>query len=138
MSARKRSSTNSLNRQLLNEFCGTVYTLDLIGGRWKMLILYKLEIGRKRFSELRNELPNITERMLTLQLKELEKAQLITRNVYAEVPVRVEYALTESAKDLSPVWHAMEAWGDSHRQNLDGGELLNETDATVLAGAAKK
>ncbi|SFE07281.1 transcriptional regulator, HxlR family [Chitinophaga sp. CF118] len=118
MSRRKENSTNSLNRQLLNDFCGVVYALDLIGGRWKMLILYKLGMGRKRFSELRKELPNVTERMLTLQLKELEKNHLIVRTVYPEVPVRVEYELTESAKVLSPIWHAMESWGETHRENF--------------------
>lgn len=115
MSNRKENSTNSLNRQVLNAFCGVVYTLDLIGGRWKMLILYKLGSGRKRFSELRKHLPNISERMLTLQLKELEKDHLIVRTVYPEVPVRVEYELTEQARVLSPIWQEMEKWGDAHR-----------------------
>jgi DNA-binding HxlR family transcriptional regulator len=116
MSKRKETSTNNLNRQALNEFCGMVYTLDILGGRWKMLILYKLEIRKRRFSELRDELPNISERMLTLVLKELEKNHLIKRLVYAEVPTRVEYELTESARMLSPVWHAMEQWGDDHKK----------------------
>lgn len=118
MSNRKENSTNSLNRQVLNAFCGVVYTLDLIGGRWKMLILYKLGLGRKRFSELRKHLPNISERMLTLQLKELEKDHLIVRTVYPEVPVRVEYELTEQARVLSPIWQAMEKWGDAHRERF--------------------
>ena len=115
MSGRKENSTNSLNRQLLSDFCGMVYAHDLVSGRWKMLILYKLEKRRLRFSELRQHLPNITERMLTLQLKELEKDCLVNRIVTAEVPVRVEYELSESAKQLSPVWHALEKWGDAHR-----------------------
>ena len=80
-----------------------------------MLILYKLEMGRLRFSKLRRKLPNITERMLTLQLKELEKNGLILRMVYPEIPVRVEYELTDSAKKLSPLWHAMEKWGEEHK-----------------------
>jgi DNA-binding HxlR family transcriptional regulator len=116
MSKRKETSTNSLNRQVLNDFCGMVYTLDLLGGRWKMLILYKLGLRKKRFSELRDELPNISERMLTLQLKELEAGGLITRNAYPEVPVRVEYELTGWARQLSPVWYAMEEWGNSHKE----------------------
>ncbi|MVT08264.1 winged helix-turn-helix transcriptional regulator [Chitinophaga tropicalis] len=115
MSRRKENSTNSINRQVLQDFCGVVYTLDMIGGRWKMLILYKLGLRKKRFSELKKELPNISERMLTLQLKELEKDNLIIRTVYPETPVRVEYELTESAKVLSPIWHAMEKWADAHR-----------------------
>lgn len=116
MSKRKESSTNSLNRQALNDFCGMVYALDLLGGRWKMLILYKLEVRKRRFSELRDELPNISERMLTLVLKELEKNHLVARLAYAEVPVRVEYELTKYARTLSPIWHAMEQWGDEHKR----------------------
>jgi DNA-binding HxlR family transcriptional regulator len=116
MSDKKENSTNNLNRQLLNEFCGMVYAHDLISGRWKMLILYKLEIGPIRYNELRKKLPNITERMLTLQLKDLENNHLVIRTVYPEVPVRVEYELTESAKVLSPIWRAMEKWGDAHRE----------------------
>ncbi|WP_129715665.1 helix-turn-helix domain-containing protein [Pedobacter sp. SYP-B3415] len=115
MSVRKVNSTNSQNQHLLKNFCGVVYTLELIGARWKMLILYKLESGRKRYSTLRDEIPNITERMLTRQLKELEKDHLIKRTVHAEIPLRVEYELTETANSLSPVWHAMEAWGKRHK-----------------------
>lgn len=119
MSERKETSTNNLNRQILNDFCGMVYALDMLGGRWKMLILYKLNLQTKRFSELRDELPNISERMLTLQLRELSNAGLIKRTVYAEVPARVEYELTEWAQRLSPVWYAMEAWGDAHKEAFD-------------------
>ncbi len=97
-----------------------VYALDVLGGRWKMLILYKLNLKRKRFSELRDELPNISERMLTMQLKELGNAGLINRTVHAEVPVRVEYELTDWAQRLSPVWYAMEAWGDAHKEVFAG------------------
>lgn len=93
-----------------------VYAHDLISGRWKMLILYKLEIGPMRYNELRKKLPNITERMLTLQLKELENDHLVPRTVYPAVPARVEYELTESAKVLSPIWRVMEKWGDAHRE----------------------
>lgn len=115
MSKRKENSTNSLNQKALNEYCGMVYAHGLISGRWKMLMLYKLEHGPMRYSELKKKLPNITERMLTLQLKDLENNHLIIRRVYPEVPTRVEYELTDSAKILSPVWRAMEQWGDDHR-----------------------
>jgi len=130
MSERKENSTNNLNRQLLNDFCGMVYAHDLISGRWKMLILYKLEAGHLRYSELRKKLPNITERMLTLQLKELENNHLVTRTVYPEVPLRVEYALTESARVLSPVWQAMEKWGDAHRGKYGKVEDDNSSQKT--------
>ena len=117
MSKRKESSTNSINREVLNNFCGVTYALDMLGGRWKMLILYKLEKRNLRFSELQKRLPNITGRMLALQLKELERDRLVERQVYPETPVRVEYNLTERALALSPVWHALEDWGDRHRED---------------------
>jgi DNA-binding HxlR family transcriptional regulator len=118
---RKENSTNNQNRKQLHEFCGMVYAHDLINGRWKMLILYKLGKGSMRYTNLKKLLPNITERMLTLQLKALEKDYLISRTVYAEMPIRVEYQLTESGRVLSPIWLAMEKWGDAHRSefNLD-------------------
>ncbi|HEK21757.1 MULTISPECIES: winged helix-turn-helix transcriptional regulator [unclassified Mucilaginibacter] len=113
----KENSTNQYNRKQLQDFCGMVYAHDMVSGRWKMLILYKLDKGAMRYTELKKLLPNITERMLTLQLKALEKDGLVKRSVYAEVPVRVEYSLTESALQLSPLWYAMEKWGDDHRRN---------------------
>lgn len=115
MTTRKENSTNNLNRKTLNNFCGVNYALDLIGGRWKLLILYKLEYNKLRFSELKNQLPNVTERMLALHLKDLEKAHLIQRHVYQEVPARVEYELTPAGLKLSPIWHSLESWGDEHR-----------------------
>jgi DNA-binding HxlR family transcriptional regulator len=116
MAARKPTSTNTRNREALDSFCGMTYALNLLGGRWKLLILYKLEKRPRRFSELKKTLPHITDRMLTLQLRELEHDGLIARTVYAEVPPRVEYALTPSALALSPIWKGLEAWGDAHRQ----------------------
>ena len=119
----KENSTNHQNRKQLQAFCGMVYAHDLISGRWKMLILYKLERGTMRYSELKKLLPNITERMLTLQLKALEKDGLVSRAVYPEVPARVEYKLTDSAQMLSPVWHAMEQWGHAHREEQENEEV---------------
>ena len=115
MTARKENSTNNINRKTLNNFCGVTYALDLIGGRWKLLILYKLEFKKLRFSELKKQLPNVTERMLALHLKELEKGHLIQRHVYQEVPARVEYELTPTGLKLSPMWHSLERWGEEHR-----------------------
>lgn len=116
MSARKENSTNNINRKILSDTCGLMYALEIIGGRWKMLILYKLEAGRLRFSELKKRLPNITSRMLTLHLKELEHAHLIKRHVYPEVPVRVEYELAPAALTLTPIWHLLKTWGDDHKE----------------------
>lgn len=116
MAIRKASSTNTRNRQVLGDFCGVNYALNLIGGRWKLLILYKLEQQKHRFSELKKTLPHITDRMLTLQLRELERDGLVGRTVFAEVPPRVEYALTPVGLALAPAWKCLEAWGDWHRQ----------------------
>ena len=115
MAARKPTSTNSRNREALGEYCGMNYALNLVGGRWKLLILYKLEKQTRRFSELKQTLPHITDRMLTLQLRELEHDGLVIRTVFAEVPPRVEYALTASGHALSPTWKSLEAWGDAQR-----------------------
>lgn len=94
-----------------------VYAHDLISGRWKMLILYKLEKGDLRYTDLKRLLPNITERMLTLQLKALESDGLVSRTVCSEPPVRVTYSLTESSRRLSLLWHMLEDWGHSHRHS---------------------
>lgn len=120
MSKRKMTSTNYKNMQELTSFCGMNYALNLLGGRWKMLILYKLEHHAKRYSDLKNILPNISDRMLALHLKELERDGLIIRKLYAEVPPRVEYELSEIARQLAPLWKQLEVWGNSHRKILTG------------------
>ncbi|MEZ2335257.1 winged helix-turn-helix transcriptional regulator [Mucilaginibacter sp. RCC_168] len=117
MSTRKITSTNSINREKLIDFCGMMYAVDLLGGRWKLIILYKLGKGPLRFSELKRIIPGITDRMLTLHLKELEQNDLINRTVYAEVPPRVDYRLSSSAELLIPVWQQLEQWGLTHKQN---------------------
>lgn len=118
MSKRKVSSTNTENLKNLLNFCGVVYAVDVLGGRWKMIILYKLEKHTLRFGELKGRIPDISDRMLTLHLQELEKDGLITRTVYPEVPPRVEYSLTESARKLAPIWQQLEQWGLEHRSQL--------------------
>ncbi|WP_419698839.1 winged helix-turn-helix transcriptional regulator [Mucilaginibacter sp. NFX135] len=117
MSTRKITSTNSINREKLIDFCGMMYAVDLLGGRWKLIILYKLGKGPLRFSELKRIIPGITDRMLTLHLKELEQNDLINRTVYAEVPPRVDYRLSSSAELLIPVWQQLEQWGLTHKQS---------------------
>lgn len=114
MSKRKESSSNSINREYIIE-CDLSYAIGLVGGRWKLLILCRLENGAMRFSELRRSISNITERMLTLQLKELEADGIVRRTVYPEVPPRVEYELTNMAKELIPVWQQLSDWGMRHR-----------------------
>jgi len=114
MERRKENSTNMQNEKHITE-CDLAYAVCKIGGRWKILILGKLEHGKLRFGELRNQIGGVTERMLTLQLRELEKEGLVERTVYAEVPPRVDYKLTEIANDLIPIWRQLEIWGAKHK-----------------------
>jgi len=90
-------------------------TLGVIGGKWKPLILYELSDETLRFSQLFNRIqPKITQRMLTKQLRELERDGLITRKVYAQVPPKVEYSLTEMGKSLMPILEQLCKWGYEH------------------------
>jgi len=86
--------------------------MDLVGGKWKAVILYYLKDGEKRYNELRKEIPNITEMTLSLQLKQLEKDGLISRKVHGEKPpVKVVYSLTDLGKTSIPVLEAVNEWG---------------------------
>ena len=89
-------------------------TLAIIGGKWKILILYHLCAGTQRFNELRRLLPDITQRMLTLQLRELEDDGIVHREVYPQVPPKVEYSLTAFGATLIPVIEVMDAWGKQY------------------------
>jgi DNA-binding HxlR family transcriptional regulator len=92
--------------------CPAETTIDVIGGRWKVPILWHLFTGTKRFSELRRALPDCTQKMLTQQLRELERDGVVRRKVYPEVPPKVEYSLTERGMSLKPVVKAMCAWAE--------------------------
>lgn len=91
--------------------CPVEAALELFGGKWKGIVLYHLLDGTKRFNELKRKLGNVTQRMLTKQLRDLEENGLISRKVYAEVPPKVEYRLTEKGKSLRPILLALEKWG---------------------------
>ncbi|WP_342332260.1 helix-turn-helix domain-containing protein [Pedobacter sp. FW305-3-2-15-E-R2A2] len=117
MAERKENSTNSLNRKCIVESNNLSYAIDMVGGRWKLLILVNLEKKKLRFNEIQKAMSNITERMLTLQLRELENDGLISRTVYAEVPPRVEYELTAISTELIPIWKKLCAWGAKHRKS---------------------
>lgn len=106
----KENSTNQLNKKSLITNCPVTYTLERIGGRWKVLILYHLS-STKRYNELRKLIPHISEKMLIQQLKELEKDDLVLRKAMPVVPPHVEYSLTKTGKELRPVMNAMAAWG---------------------------
>jgi DNA-binding HxlR family transcriptional regulator len=95
-------------------------TLDVLSGKWKLPILGAVMFGKKRFKEIEREIPNITARMLSKELKELEVNQLITRTVYSTIPVTVEYEITEYGKTLDTVLMAMREWGRQHRKRIMG------------------
>lgn len=95
--------------------CSVGATLSVIGGRWKPIIIFKLlQNDFLRFGELRKEIDGVTQRMLTQQLRELEKDKAVARKVYAEVPPRVEYSLTKYGRTLEPIMIAMRDWGAEH------------------------
>jgi DNA-binding HxlR family transcriptional regulator len=98
--------------------CSVEATLDIIGGKWKGVILFHLLDGMRRFGELRRLLPEVTQRMLTLQLRELEEAGIVHREVYREVPPRVEYSLTTFGQTLEPILMLMRDWGDDYMAQL--------------------
>lgn len=91
--------------------CPVEATLEVIGGKWKGIILYHLLSETMRFNQLRRLMPEVTQRMLTRQLRELEADNLISRKVYPEVPPKVEYSMTEYGMTLTPVIYALQAWG---------------------------
>lgn len=91
--------------------CPVTATVELIGGRWKTIILYHLSFGKRRFGELAIRIPNISRKVLTEQLKELEKDGLVLRKQFNEIPPRVEYSLTDLSKSLSSIFKEMETWG---------------------------
>ena len=103
-----------LNRPVAASDCPAKSAVAVIGGRWKSIILFYLVENALRFSELKRAIPNVSDRMLTRSLKELERDGLIQRAVFAEVPVRAEYSLTSSGKGLIPVLNAMSEWGQEH------------------------
>ncbi|MBB5048678.1 DNA-binding HxlR family transcriptional regulator [Rhodopseudomonas rhenobacensis] len=118
--------------------CPVEVTLDLIDGKWKGVILYHLQEGRLRFGELRKKMPGITQRMLTKQLRALEDDGLITRQVFAEVPPRVEYALSETGLRLRPVIDALKRWGEDHqaRQLAAAPRVGDDAESAPAAPAA--
>lgn len=98
--------------------CTLDKTLNVISGKWKMVILYFLFQGTKRFSELQRDIPDITKKMLTSQLRELEEDDIIQRIVYAVVPPKVEYSLTEYGRSLEPTLKSINEWGSGHAEHM--------------------
>lgn len=101
--------------------CPVETTLVLIGSKWKVLIIRDLMHGTKRFGELKKSIGQISQKVLTAQLREMEDQGLVSRKVYAEVPPRVEYTLTETGHSLKPILDSMWAWGASYKEQLADG-----------------
>lgn len=98
--------------------CPVETTLTLIGDKWKVLILRDLLTGTKRFGELKKSVGNVSQKVLTAQLRAMEESGLLTRKVYAEVPPRVEYTLTELGQSLHPILDAMLSWGEGYKASF--------------------
>ncbi|MBO0588115.1 winged helix-turn-helix transcriptional regulator [Sporosarcina sp. E16_8] len=109
----------SLGEKTFN--CEKELTLAIIGGKWKMLVLWHLgKEGTKRFGELKTLIPGITQRMLVNQLRELEDHLIVHREVYPVVPPKVEYSLTEHGRSLMPILETMYEWGKEYMENVLG------------------
>ena len=100
--------------------CRKELTLSMIGGKWKMLILWRLgKEGTKRFTELKDRMPGVTQKILTNALRDLEDDYLVHREIYPEVPPKVEYSLTEHGKSILPILEAMYEWGTHYCDKYD-------------------
>ncbi len=111
--------------------CPVEATLELIGGKWKGIILYHLLEGTFRFSELKRKVGCVTQRMLTKQLRDLEDCGLVKRTVYAEVPPKVEYELTQVGKSLQPILILLKEWGESYAMELISTRTISSDDDTT-------
>ncbi|MBD2019769.1 helix-turn-helix transcriptional regulator [Leptolyngbya sp. FACHB-36] len=111
--------------------CPIEVVVDVVGGKWKLPILYQLFQGTKRYGELKRLVPEATERMLTLQLRELEHAGIVQRTVYPEVPPKVEYSLTELGLSLEPVLLTMLDWSEKYLRLQE--ERLRNANSTLSA-----
>lgn len=98
--------------------CPVETTLTLIGDKWKVLILRDLMLGTKRFGELKRSVGNVSQKVLTAQLRDMEKNGLVNRKVYAEVPPKVEYSLTRLGESLKPILDAMQSWGENYKSGV--------------------
>jgi DNA-binding HxlR family transcriptional regulator len=114
-------SDPAYNEEDIDCYIHVTATIQAIGGRWKMLILWHLEEGPRRYNELRRLIPGVSQKMLTQQLKELEQDGLIDRKVYPEMPPRVEYIMTDYGKTLGPIFDSMYDWGVIHRSRQASG-----------------
>jgi DNA-binding HxlR family transcriptional regulator len=112
--------------------CSVSVTMEMIGGKWKAVVLWYLRKKTRRFAELRRDIPDITEKMLTKQLRELERDGIVKRKVYPVVPPRVEYSFTAYGKTMLPLIESIGAWGRQHTARF--GKLI-EVDHGKQRGA---
>lgn len=113
--------------------CPVEACLELIGGKWKGVVLFHLLDGTKRFNELRRLLPKITQRMLTRQLRELEHDRVVVRTTYAEIPPRVEYSLSDLGRTMEPIIRMLEKWGTNYlRHEIDMGLAQSADDHPTI------
>lgn len=121
--------------------CPVEACLELIGGRWKGVILFHLLGGTRRFNELRRLLPKVTQRMLTRQLRELEADQIIVRTIYPEVPPKVEYSLSELGKSMEPIIRMLQKWGLEYMgrtRTQDTGRHSQNAEAAGTASTGRR
>ncbi len=131
-------TSKRLRRYDANFRCSVEVTLDVISGKWKGVILFHLLEKTMRFNQLRRLLPDVTQRMLTLQLRELEEDDVVQRKIYHEVPPHVEYSLTEFGRTLEPILLLMRDWGDEYtakvqeqRTTAHAAQLEPQTEETL-------
>jgi DNA-binding HxlR family transcriptional regulator len=109
--------------------CPLTDLIDMIGGRWKVLALWRLRDGRKRFTELKRLMPGVTQKMLTQQLRQLEADGLVWREVFPQVPPKVEYGLTATGEELSDLLVTLSEWAKAHMPTLEAGRSRVERSA---------
>ena len=104
------------NKEIHSTSCGVAFCISMIGGKWKPIILFRISKGVNRFNKLINEIEGINRQMLSKQLKEMERAGILERTMFPEIPPRVEYKLTPLGKSFLPVIQAMNRWGIKHQE----------------------
>ena len=112
--------------------CSLTDLVDMIGGRWKVLCLWRLRDGKMRFTELRRQMPGVTQKMLTQQLRQLEEDGLVSRKVFAQVPPKVEYQLTKTGEELCTLLVTLAKWATVHMPRLEAGKKLKGKRQTVV------
>jgi DNA-binding HxlR family transcriptional regulator len=116
--------------------CAVGVTLSVIGGLWKPLILFHLFTGKKRFMELCRAIPQVTQRILTIQLRELEADGVIVRHAYPQIPPKVEYEISPFGRSLGPILIALRSWGEQYEESAEGAARRHSVpDARIQARA---